>query len=110
GGSRALLVNRSGEVVAAHTVAHEDMLMLAPLWAEQRPENWRDAAVGAIQGVLAQSGVAGSEIQGIGLSGQMHGLVILDDRNQVIRPSLIWCDQRSQTQVDWVNEKVGKAR
>jgi xylulokinase len=110
GGSRALLVNRAGAVVAAHTVAHEDMLMLAPLWAEQRPENWWDAAVGAIRGVLAQAGIAGSEIKGIGLSGQMHGLVILDPANRVIRPSLIWCDQRSQAQVDWVNRKVGKAR
>jgi xylulokinase len=110
GGSRALLVNRAGEVVAAHTVAHEDILMLAPLWAEQRPENWWDAAVGAIRGVLAQAGVAGSEIAGIGLSGQMHGLVLLDAAHRVIRPSLIWCDQRSQAQVDWVNSKVGKAR
>jgi len=110
GGSRALLVNHAGEVVAAHTVAHEDIIMLASQWAEQRPENWWDAAVAAIQGVLAQSGVPGSEIRGVGLSGQMHGLVVLDARNQVIRPSLIWCDQRSQAQVDWVNEKVGKAR
>ena len=110
GGSRALLVDRAGRVVAAHTVAHEEMAQLQPLWAEQRPENWWEAAVAAIQGVLAQAGVAGSEIQGIGLSGQMHGLVILDDANQVIRPSLIWCDQRSQAQVDWVNQTVGKAK
>ena len=110
GGSRALLVNREGAVVAAHTVAHEEMLMHAPLWAEQRPENWWDAAVGAIQGVLAQAGVTGAAVRGIGLSGQMHGLVILDAANQVIRPSLIWCDQRSQAQVDWVNEKVGKPK
>jgi xylulokinase len=110
GGSRALLVNREGEVLAAHTVAHEDILMHAPLWAEQRPENWWDAAVAAIQGVLAQAGVSGEAVQGIGLSGQMHGLVILDAAHQVIRPSLIWCDQRSQAQVDWVNEKVGKTK
>jgi xylulokinase len=110
GGSRALLVNSAGEVIAAHTVAHEDMLMREPLWAEQRPENWWDAAVGAIQGVLAASGVSGSAVDGIGLSGQMHGLVALDDANRVIRPSLIWCDQRSQAQVDWVNARVGKAR
>jgi xylulokinase len=110
GGSRALLVNREGEVLAAHTVAHEDILMHAPLWAEQRPENWWDAAVAAIQGVLAQAGVSGEAVQGIGLSGQMHGLVILDAAHQVIRPSLIWCDQRSQAQVDWVNEKVGRAK
>src|SRR5438270_7740525 len=110
GGSRALLVNRAGEVIAAHTVAHEDMLMHAPLWAEQRPENWWDAAVGAIRGVLKQASISGAQIKGIGLSGQMHGLVILDIASQVIRPSLIWCDQRSQAQVDWVNQKVGKAR
>src|SRR5439155_11965391 len=49
-------------------------------------------------------------VRGIGLSGQMHGLVILDSSHRVIRPSLIWCDQRSQAQVDWVNGKIGKAR
>ena len=47
-------------------------------------------------------------MKGIGLSGQMHGLVILDEAHQVIRPSLIWCDQRSQAQVDFVNAKVGR--
>ncbi|MEP6715831.1 MAG: xylulokinase, partial [Terriglobia bacterium] len=110
GSSRALLVNRKGEVVAAHTAAHEDILMLQPLWAEQRPENWWDAGVAAIRGVLAAGQISGSEIRGIGLSGQMHGLVVLDAADQVLRPSLIWCDQRSQAQVDWVNAKVGKAR
>jgi xylulokinase len=108
GGSRALLVDERGAVRAGYTAAHEEMRMERPLWAEQRPENWWDAAVEAIRGVLAQGGVSGSEIQGIGLSGQMHGLVILDGANQVIRPSLIWCDQRSQAQVDAVNAKVGR--
>ncbi len=110
GSSRALLVDRDGVVIAAHTVAHEDIVMEQPLWAEQRPENWWGAAVGAIQGVLASAGIVGSDVKGIGLSGQMHGLVVLDSHNQVIRPSLIWCDQRSQPQVDWVNEKAGKAK
>src|SRR4051812_2442469 len=110
GGTRALLVSRDGRVAAAHTAAHEEILMLEPLWAEQRPANWWDATVASIQGVLKAAGVTGSEIQGIGLSGQMHGLVILDSANQVLRPSLIWCDQRSQKQVDWVNQTVGKAR
>jgi xylulokinase len=110
GGSRALLVSSQGEVAAACTAAHEDMFMAQPLWAEQRPENWWDAAVEAIRGVLAQAGIAGSAVRGIGLSGQMHGLVMLDSGHRVIRPALIWCDQRSQAQVDWVNSKVGKAR
>jgi xylulokinase len=110
GGSRALLVDRNGAVVAAHTVAHEDIYMEHPLWAEQRPENWWDAAAEAIRGVLAIAGVTGTAVRGIGLSGQMHGLVILDADSQVIRPSLIWCDQRSQAQVEGVNAQVGKAK
>jgi xylulokinase len=108
GSSRALLVDESGGVRATFTAVHEDMRMERPLWAEQRPENWWQAAVQAIRGVLAQAGVRGSQVKGIGLSGQMHGLVILDSGNQVIRPSLIWCDQRSQKQVNAVNEKVGR--
>jgi len=108
GGSRALLVDERGVVRAGYTAPHEDMRMERPLWAEQRPENWWDAAVDAIRGVLAQAGVAGSEVKGIGLSGQMHGLVILDEGGAVIRPSLIWCDQRSQPQVDAVNARIGR--
>jgi xylulokinase len=108
GSSRALLVDERGGVRAGYTAVHEDMRMERPLWAEQRPENWWDAAVEAIRGVLAKAGVKGSQVRGIGLSGQMHGLVILDAANAVIRPSLIWCDQRSQAQVDWVNAKLGR--
>ena len=107
GGTRALLVDQQGRVRAGHTMAHDDMTMLKPLWAEQRPENWWEASQAAIRGALAAAGIQGSEVRGIGLSGQMHGLVILDQANQVIRPSLIWCDQRSQAQVDFVNRTVG---
>ena len=110
GGSRALLVDERGAVRAGFTAVHEDMAMARPMWAEQRPENWWDAVVAAIRGVLAESGTKGTEIKGIGLSGQMHGLVILDAAGQVIRPSLIWCDQRSQQQVDFVNAKVGREK
>jgi xylulokinase len=108
GSSRALLVDERGGIRAGCTVAHEDMRMERPLWAEQRPENWWDAAVEAIRGVLAKAGVAGREVRGIGLSGQMHGLVILDGAGTVIRPALIWCDQRSQAQVDAVNAAIGR--
>ena len=108
GGSRALLVDARGGVRAGYTAPHEDMRMERPLWAEQRPENWWDAAVEAIRGVLARAGIAGGQVKGIGLSGQMHGLVILDGAGHVIRPSLIWCDQRSQPQVDAVNAKIGR--
>jgi xylulokinase len=107
GGSRALLMDVKGRIKAGYTAPHEEMRMERPSWAEQRPENWWDAAQAAIRGVIAQAGVSGGEIKGIGLSGQMHGMVILDESGEVIRPALIWCDQRSQAQVDWINQTVG---
>jgi xylulokinase len=110
GGTRALLVDEKGRVYHAFTGHHEDMRMERPLWAEQRPENWWDAAQAAIRGVLVTSGVSGSAVRGVGLSGQMHGLVLLDGTDRVIRPALIWCDQRSQAQVDAINVSVGKAK
>ncbi len=109
GGSRALLVDETGAVKHAFTAAHEDMTMHRPLWAEQRPENWWDAAQAAIRGVLNEAKASGADVKAVGLSGQMHGLVILDEARQVIRPSLIWCDQRSQAQVDWINQTIGAA-
>jgi xylulokinase len=108
GGTRALLIDARGREVAAVTAPHEEMRMEHPTWAEQRPEDWAQAAVKAIRGVLDKAGARGSDVRGIGLSGQMHGLVILDRTAAVIRPSLIWCDQRSQAQVDFVNAKLGK--
>ena len=86
---------------------HDDMRMERPLWAEQGPDNWWDATVEAVRGVLAEAGSEGTAINGMGLSGQMHGLVLLDEADQIIRPSLIWCDQRSQAQVDHVNRTLG---
>ena len=108
GGTRALLIDQQGQVKAACTAPHEDMRMERPLWAEQRPENWWDAAQQAIRGVLAAAGVSGPQVRGLGLSGQMHGLVLLDEADRVIRPALIWCDQRSQAQVDFVNQTLGR--
>ena len=92
----------------ASTAPHEDVRMERPLWAEQRPENWWDAAQQAVRSVLAEAKITGKDVRGVGLSGQMHGLVILDASYQVIRPALIWSDQRSQPQVDWINHTVGK--
>ncbi|MBN9663661.1 MAG: xylulokinase [Acidobacteria bacterium] len=109
GGSRALLVDAQGKVKAGFTAPHEEMKMERPLWAEQCPDDWWAAAQKAVQGVLKQAGVSGAEVKAVGLSGQMHGLVLLDEKNEVVRPALIWCDQRSQPQVDAINQAVGKA-
>ncbi len=108
GGTRVLLVDERGQVKAGCTAPHEDMRMERPLWAEQRPENWWEAAQQAIRGALAEAGASGSAVRGIGLSGQMHGLVLLDGADRVVRPALIWCDQRSQAQVDFINRTIGR--
>ena len=110
GGSRALLIDEKGSIVSAVTAPHKDMTMEKPLWAEQDPDDWWSASQKAVQQVLQQSGAYANEIKGIGLSGQMHGLVLLDEIGKVIRPSLIWCDQRSQAQVDWINAKATAAK
>lgn len=109
GGSRALLIDEKGAVVAGHTAPHEPIKMERPLWAEQDPANWWSAAQAAIQGVLKAAGASGSDVKAIGLTGQMHGVVLLDADNQVIRPALIWCDQRSQPQVDAIDAAIGRA-
>ena len=108
GGSRALLVRADGAVVRGVTAAHEDILMHQPLWAEQRPQDWWKASSQAVRQLLAETEVHREDIAGVGLSGQMHGLTLLDAADQVVRPALIWCDQRSQEQVDWINAKAGK--
>ncbi len=107
GSTRALLVDRDGRVRAAFSAPHEEMQMARPLWAEQDPDNWWLAAKSAIRGVLREAGVDGSAVAGIGLTGQMHGLVLLDQHGKVVRPALIWCDQRSQKQVDAINAQLG---
>jgi xylulokinase len=108
GGSRALLVDAHGRVQYSFTAPHDEMRMLKPLWAEQDPDDWWRASQSAIGGALHQADAEASDIAGIGLTGQMHGLVLLNEQNKVIRPALIWCDQRSQKQVDFVNSKLGK--
>lgn len=106
GGSRALLVDTEGRVRYSAIAPHKDMLMLRPLWAEQDPDDWWEASQRAVRGVLKQAGADGSAVRGVGLTGQMHGLVMLNARNEVIRPALIWCDQRSQRQVDFINSTL----
>ncbi len=107
GGTRALLIKADGRVAAGVIVAHEAIVMQRPLWAEQRPEDWWDATQKAIRGVMAKAEASSAEVAGVGLSGQMHGLTLLDAGGNVIRPALIWCDQRSQEQVDWINAAAG---
>lgn len=106
-GTRAVIVRPDGHVMGAATAPHQPMRMERPGWAEQDPEDWWQATVLAVRQVLEQSGIRGSEIAAVGLSGQMHGVVLLDGARAVLRPALIWCDQRSQDQCNWITSKVG---
>jgi xylulokinase len=110
GGSRALLVDADGRVRYSFIALHAEMSMPRPLWAEQDPDDWRRASQLAIRGVLKEARIDGDQIAGVGLTGQMHGLVMLDANGEVIRPALIWCDQRSQREVDFINATLGVRR
>ena len=82
-------------------------------WAEQNPEDWWEATVMAIRTCLVggvRNNVQPEDVRGVGLSGQMHGVVLLDEENRVLRPSIIWADQRSEAQCLWITERVGAAR
>ena len=110
-GTKALLINASkdGEVVASSTKTYP-LYTPKPLWAEQEPEDWWQATIAAIREVIDESGIDPKKIKGMGLSGQMHGSVFLDARNQVLRPAILWCDQRTQAECDWITETVGAGK
>ena len=79
-----------------------------PGWAEQNPEAWYRAALETAGAALAQAGVAGEDIAAVAFSGQMHGMVCLDRYGQLLRPAIVWPDQRSQAQVERVKREVGE--
>lgn len=108
-GSKALLINARGNVVAAAVSPHT-LQTPHPLWSEQDPREWWQAASGAIRQALAESGVSGADIAAIGLTGQMHGLVLLDAAGEVLRPAILWNDQRTQAQCDEIHRRVGRER
>jgi xylulokinase len=107
GGTRAVLIDREGRVLASSASDHAPIDSAHIGWAEQNPDDWWRAAREAIAGVMATASIAGAEIEAIGLTGQMHGCVMLDADGKVLRPALIWCDQRTQPQCDWLTEKIG---
>ena len=105
-GTKTLLLDESGRVVARATSEYP-LSTPRPGWAEQDPADWWRATCGTIQAVLAQAGLSGAEITGVGLSGQMHGSVFLDEADEIIRPALLWCDQRTAEQCAWITDTVG---
>lgn len=107
--TKTVLFDETGAVIAS---AGKDYPLYTPQngWAEQKPEDWRDAALETIATVVKESGVDKEDIKGLGISGQMHGLVMLDEAGEVIRPSIIWCDQRTEKECEEITQKVGAKR
>ena len=104
--TKTVLINDSGEVV--FTLAPEyDFETPQVGWAECDPQNWWQATLTAIKAMLEQSGVSADDIAGIGLTGQMHGMVLLDAQGKVLRPCIMWNDQRTPAQCTALTEKVG---
>ncbi len=111
GGTRAIVIDREGSVIASHAEEHVGISSPQIGWAEQDPEDWWRAAQLAIKGALGlASSQSPARIEAVGLTGQMHGCVMLDESGQVLRPALIWCDQRTQPQCDWLTQKIGFER
>ncbi len=110
GGTRAVLVDRAGTIVSSATCEHVPFASPKIGWAEQDPQDWYQASRSAIRQAIEAAGVLANEISAVGLAGQMHGAVLLDAYDQVLRPSLIWCDQRTQAQCDWLNAKLGERK
>ena len=105
-GSKAVLIDELGKILATHTSEYP-MLTPKPLWTEQNPEDWWSGSCEAFQGVLKKSKVKAIDVKGIGLTGQMHGLVLLDQDGKVLRPCIMWNDQRTSAQCASITEKIG---
>ena len=102
---KLLLVAEDGQI--CNSVTKEYPLEFPqPGWSQQNPEDWRKAVLEGIPQLL--EGFDGSQVAGIGCGGQMHGLVVLDDQDQVIRPAILWNDGRTAKQVDYLNEQIGR--
>lgn len=107
--AKALLVDSGGQVIG---VASKPLTVSTPrpLWSEQAPADWWSGMAGAIREVLGGAGVTGDAVLAIGLTGQMHGLVLMDGAGEVLRPAILWNDQRTAAQCDDIRARVGRER
>ena len=110
GGTRALVIDESGRIAASATHDHVPFASPRTGWAEQDPRDWWHATSAAVRAALAKGPIAPDAIKAVGFSGQMHGSTLLDARDEVVRPALLWCDQRTDAECRAITEQVGAAR
>src|SRR5215468_3068021 len=104
GGSRAVLIEESGQIVASATSEHVPFASPQTGWAEQDPRDWWRATGEAVRAAIAKAG-GGDRISAVGFSGQMHGSSMLDAAGEVVRPALLWCDQRTDAECREITER-----
>jgi xylulokinase len=102
--SKALVIDERGAVVASHGAPHE-LSTPRPLWSEQDPREWWQATCASLRAVLQQ--VSPDDVAAVGLTGQMHGLTLLDANNEILRPAILWNDQRTAAECEQITERVG---
>ncbi len=107
GGTRAVIVGEGGRIVGSATEEHEPFASPEIGWAEQHPEDWWRACGIAVRKALAGAALRADQIACVGFSGQMHGAVMLDASDEVVRPALIWCDVRTEKQCRDLTQKIG---
>ncbi len=105
-GTKTLAMREDGAILAKTTVEYP-LYTPKPGWSEQNPADWWQATIDSVRTVLKQGGIDSGEVKGIGLSGQMHGSVFLDAQQNVIRPALLWNDQRTQAECEEIESKAG---
>lgn len=105
-GTKTLAIREDGQILASATREYP-LYSPHPGWSEQNPEDWWNAVIESVRAVLSQGNIAPSEVKGIGLSGQMHGSVFLNRDHQVIRPALLWNDQRTAAECEEIEQRAG---
>jgi len=108
-GAKALLIDAEGTVVASASTPLP-LSTPKPLWSEQDPRDWWNGIVTSIRTALSETGTTGSDVKAIGVTGQMHGLTLLDGRGEVLRPAILWNDQRTGAQCDEIRRRIGRER
>ncbi len=107
--TKVLSIDEQGNVVSVASFEYPFEIP-HPLWSEQDPALWWRATIQGIKKVFTDTGLKGEDIKGIGLTGQMHGLVLLDQEGEVLRPAILWNDQRTSAQCDDIRARLGKER